>query len=161
SKADIGRAFKKLAAAMTPLREVEPNLHVLSPLAIPAYGIGAIRRLNTALLRFQVRLAMRKLKFRKPMNWTFNPAAALAAGSLGESELTYYCVDEYTAFSGVPTAALVAMEEQLLRKADAVFVSAERLYQSKAPLNPRTALVRHGVDFDHFRKACAGETQVP
>jgi glycosyltransferase involved in cell wall biosynthesis len=161
SRADVGRAFRKLAAAATPLRTVEPNLHVLSPLAIPAYGSGAIRRLNTALLRAQVRWAMRRLGFRKPMNWTFNPAASLVAGSLGEDVLIYYCVDEYTAFSGVPTEALVRMEEQLLRKADAVIVSAERLYQSKALLNPRIALVRHGVDFDHFRTACSPETRVP
>jgi glycosyltransferase involved in cell wall biosynthesis len=161
SRADLGRAFKKLAAATTPLRTVEPNLHVLSPLAIPAYGLGAIRRLNTALLKTQIRWAMRRLGFRKPLNWTFNPAAALVAGALGEDALIYYCVDEYTAFSGVPTEALIKMEEQLLRKADAVIVSAERLYRSKAPLNPRIALVRHGVDFDHFRKACSARTQIP
>jgi glycosyltransferase involved in cell wall biosynthesis len=161
SKADLGRAFRKLAAAATPLRTVEPNLHVLSPLAVPAYGSGPIRRLNASLLRAQVRWAMRRLGFRRPMNWTFNPAAALVAGSLGEDVLIYYCVDEYTAFSGVPTEALVRMEEELLRKADAVIVSAQRLYASKAPLNPRTALVRHGVDFDHFRTACGGETRVP
>src|SRR5436305_10935694 len=53
SKADIGRALKKLVAAMTPLREVEPNLFVLSPLAVPAYGSAAVRRLNTSLLRIQ------------------------------------------------------------------------------------------------------------
>src|SRR5438477_12811002 len=54
SKADIGRVFRKLAAAMTPLREVEPNLFVLSPLAVPAYGVAAVRRLNASLLRLQV-----------------------------------------------------------------------------------------------------------
>jgi glycosyltransferase involved in cell wall biosynthesis len=161
SRADLGRVVRKLAAAATPLREVEPNLFVLSPLAVPAYGVAAVRRLNTSLLRLQVRWAMRRLGFRRPMNWTFNPAAALVAGSLGEDTLIYYCVDEYTAFSGVPTRALVELEERLLRRADAVVVSAERLYQSKAPLNPRTALVRHGVDFDHFRRALDPETRVP
>src|SRR5215207_4808352 len=38
SKRDIGRAFKKLAAAASPLKEVEPNIFVLNPLVIPAYG---------------------------------------------------------------------------------------------------------------------------
>src|SRR5438105_12899721 len=37
-KRDIGRAFKKLAAALAPMREPEPNIFVLNPLAIPAYG---------------------------------------------------------------------------------------------------------------------------
>ena len=38
SKADLSRAFWKLAAAASPLREVEPNIFTLNPLAIPAYG---------------------------------------------------------------------------------------------------------------------------
>ncbi len=122
SRADVGRAFRKLAAAARPMREVEPNLFVLSPLAVPAYGVPAVRRLNAALLRLQVRTAMRRLGFRRPINWTFNPAAGLVAGSLGEDLLIYHCVDEYTAFSGVPSEALVRLEQRLLRRADAVIV---------------------------------------
>src|SRR5450432_214646 len=38
SKADMSRAFKKLAAFTVPLREVEPNIFVLNPLAIPLHG---------------------------------------------------------------------------------------------------------------------------
>src|SRR5438270_7598410 len=43
SRADLRRAFKKLWAVTRPLREVEPNLFVLNPLAIPAYGRPLIR----------------------------------------------------------------------------------------------------------------------
>jgi glycosyltransferase involved in cell wall biosynthesis len=161
STADVGRAVRKLAAATAPVCEVEPNLFVLNPLAVPAYGLAPVRALNAALLRFQVRRAMRRLGMRRPINWTFNPAAGLVAGSLGEETLVYHCVDEYTAFSGVPAAALVRLEEKLLRRADAVFVSADRLYRSKSAVNPRTALVRHGVDFDHFRRALDPGTRVP
>jgi glycosyltransferase involved in cell wall biosynthesis len=75
--------------------------------------------------------------------------------------LIYYCVDEYTAFSGVPSASLAEMERQLLGRADVVFASAERLYQSKARVNPNTFLVRHGVDYQHFRKALDAGTVVP
>src|SRR2546423_7334408 len=46
SRADFGRAARKIAAATRPLKRVEPNLHVLSPLAIPAWGRPAIRPLN-------------------------------------------------------------------------------------------------------------------
>src|SRR5437762_1377866 len=51
SAADVRRAVRKLAAAMNPLREVEPNLFVLNPLAVPAYGLAAVRSLNTTLPR--------------------------------------------------------------------------------------------------------------
>jgi glycosyltransferase involved in cell wall biosynthesis len=56
---------------------------------------------------------------------------------------------------------LAELEQQLMRRADVVIVSADLLYQSKAPFNKRTVIVRHGVDFDHFRKAVDPETVVP
>src|SRR5215472_9563929 len=74
SKADMGRVFRKLRAAIRPISEPEPNIFVLNPLAIPAYGRPAIRQLNRQILRVQVRRAMRRLGFRKPINWIFNPA---------------------------------------------------------------------------------------
>jgi glycosyltransferase involved in cell wall biosynthesis len=161
SKADVTRAFKKLKAATTPLSEPERNIFVLNPLAIPVYGRPRIRDLNRQLLRFQVKRAMRKLGFRRPINFIFNPAAAVVAGALGEDQIIYYCVDEYTAFSGVSSGSLAELEQQVMRRADLVIVSADLLYQSKVPFNPRTVIVRHGVDFDHFRKALDPQTIVP
>ncbi len=161
SKADVTRAFKKLKAATDSLSEPESNIFVLNPLAIPIYGRPRIRDLNRRLLRFQVKRAMRKLGFQRPINFVFNPAAAVIAGALGEEQLIYYCVDEYTAFSGVSSSSLGELEEQLLRQADLVIVSAEPLYQSKSKINPAAVIIRHGVDFDHFRKALAPETVVP
>jgi glycosyltransferase involved in cell wall biosynthesis len=161
SKADVSRALKKLKAFAAPIREVEPNLFVFNPLAVPAYGLGLVRRVNQELLRWQVRRAMRKLGMRRPVNWVFNPAAAVVAGKLGEDLVIYQCVDEYTAFTGVPSQSLAALERQLLKRADLVIVSAELLYRSKVRDNPRTYLVRHGVDYTHFRKALDAATQVP
>lgn len=161
SKADVSRAFKKLKAATNSLSEPEPNIFVLNPLAVPVYGQPRIRDLNRKLLRFQVKRAMRMLGFQRPINFVFNPAAAVIAGELGEDQIIYYCVDEYTAFSGVSSSSLGELEEHLLRRADLVIVSADLLYESKSPFNERTVIVRHGVDFDHFRKALDPTTIVP
>jgi glycosyltransferase involved in cell wall biosynthesis len=160
SKADMGRALRKLKAVAAPVREVEKNIFVLNPLAVPFYGpVG--RALNRRLLAFQVRAAMRRLGFQRPINWVFNPAAASVAGHLSEDLIIYYCVDEYTAFSGVSSASVADLEQRLLQRADAVIVSADKLLESKAPFNPHTILIRHGVDFNHFRKALDPQLQVP
>ena len=161
SKADISRAFSKLAAAAQPISEPEPNIFVLNPLAVPAYGSPSVRAFNRRFLRWQVRRAMRKLRFKRPVNFVFNPAASVIAGELGEETLIYYCVDEYTEFTGVASRSLAEMEEELMRRSDLVIVSADRLYQSKAAHNPNTILVRHGVDFTHFRRALDPATEVP
>jgi len=161
SRADIKRAFKKLTAVVKPIHQPEPNIFVMNPLAVPAYGLPSIRALNRHLLRWQIRQAMRRLRFRRPINWTFNPAAAVVAGALGEELLIYHCVDEYTAFSGVAVRGLAELEARLLSRADLVIVSADRLLHSKAKLNPHTALVRHGVDHRHFSAALDPRTVVP
>jgi glycosyltransferase involved in cell wall biosynthesis len=158
---DLRRALTKLRAAAGPVREQEPNIFVLDPVAIPAYGIPGVRGLNHSLLRAQVLPAMRRLGFRRAVNWVANPVAAVVAGSLGEEALIYHCTDEATAFAGVPTRALVALERKLLRRADIVIVSSQRLYESKTRENPRTVLVRHGVDHRHFRRALEPATTVP
>lgn len=160
SKRDLSRIFKKLAAFTEPIREVEPNIHVLNPLALPLHGPMA-QRLNRWLLRFQIKKAMRKLGMSRPMNWVFNPAAAVIAGTLGEQCIIYYCVDEYTAFTGVASESLAGLEKQLLLKSDLVIVSAQKLYDSKAPFNRNTVLIRHGVDHAHFRKALDPVTRIP
>ncbi len=151
SRRDISRAIRKVMDAAAPVREVEPNLHVLSPLVIPAYGHPWVRDFNRWFLRQQVRRAMRRLGFERPVNWVFNPAASLIAGSLGEDLLIYYCVDEYAAFSGVPGEELARLERELLERSDLTIVSSERLLASKSALARRAALVRHGVDWRHFR----------
>ncbi|HEY3821738.1 MAG TPA: glycosyltransferase [Polyangiaceae bacterium] len=160
SKSDLRRAFTKLRAAAQPVEEVEPNLHVLSPLAIPAYGVPWMRVVNRELLRLQVTRAMKRLRFERPINWVFTPTAAVVAGRLGEETLIYYCVDEFTAFTNI-ARQLAELEGDILRRADIVFVSSEKLFESKSALNRRTVLVRHGVDFEHFRTALDPATQIP
>jgi glycosyltransferase involved in cell wall biosynthesis len=120
-----------------------------------------VRRFNRWFLRLQVLRAMRKLGMQRPINWVFNPAAALIAGTLGEEQLIYYCVDEYAAFSGVASEQLRSRERELLAKADLVIASSERLLESKRELRPDSVLVRHGVDWTHFRTALDANTEVP
>lgn len=159
SSKDVSRIFKKLKSFTEPVREVEPNIFVLNPLAIPAYGSAAIVSANQRFLLRQVRKAMRKLGFSDVVDMVFNPAAGMIAGKLGESELIYYCVDEYTAFTG--SSALKEIEERLFRDADLVVVSAEKLYQSKKHFNSNTHIIRHGTDWRHFRTAIDGDLAIP
>jgi glycosyltransferase involved in cell wall biosynthesis len=159
SKRDLTRIIRKLAASLKPVTEQAPNIFVLNPLTIPAFT-PAVRAFNRRFLRWQVRRAMNKLSFARPVNFVFNPAAAVVAGQLGEDMLIYYCVDEYSALAGMPAQRILEMEQHLLEKSDHVFVSAERLYQTKSKIRPDIHIVRHGVDFDHFAKALSPATPI-
>ncbi len=161
SKADFSRSIKKIAAVVEPIKEVEPNLFVMSPLSIPFYGVKSVQTFNSRSLRWQIKRALKKLGFKNLINYVFIPSAAKLAGNLDEDYIIYHCVDEYSAFSDVPTEPIARLERELLKKADLVAVSAEILYQTKIEHNPNTFLIRHGVDFDHFKTALDEATEIP
>jgi glycosyltransferase involved in cell wall biosynthesis len=158
---DMQRIWRKLQTFTEGIREVEPNLFVLAPLAIPFYGSDAVRTANRELLKLQVKRAMAKLGFKRPISWSFLPASAPVSGTLGEEFVIYHCVDEFSAFEDTNGRHIAELEEQLLRKAHLCITSADRLRENKAKVNPNTVLVRHGVDYDHFVKACRAETVIP
>ncbi|MFP2933603.1 spore coat polysaccharide biosynthesis glycosyltransferase ExoP [Pyxidicoccus sp. 3LG] len=158
---DVKRIFSKLEKFTEGIKEVEPNLFVLSPLAIPFYGSELVRDANRHLLRLQVLRAMKQLNFKKPISWSFLPASAPVSGTLGEEFVVYHCVDEFSAFSDTNGKHIAELEERLLRRADLCITSAERLRENKSKINPRTVLVRHGTDFTHFVKACDPATPIP
>ncbi len=160
SSKDVSRIFKKLKAFSEPVQEVESNIFVLNPLAFPSYGNTAILDVNQRFLAGQVKKAMRRLGFENVVNMVFNPAAGMIAGKLGESEVIYYCVDEYTAFTGASNG-LKQIEDDLFRRADLVIVSAERLFDSKKHFNPNTFVIRHGTDWKHFRTALDPGLPIP
>jgi glycosyltransferase involved in cell wall biosynthesis len=158
---DLKRAFKKVQAFSGGCRQVEDNIHTFSPLAIPFHGNTAARALNRHFLAWSVRRASRRLGFKNPITWTFLPTSGEVVGALGEKLIVYHCVDEFSEFSGTDKNAVRNMERDLLRKADQVFVSSEPLYETKKLHNRRTSMVTHGVDLEHFRKACDPKTVIP
>jgi hypothetical protein len=157
---DAHRVVKKLRDAAGGLREVERNIHVLAPLYVPAYGTRAVRTVNRVVIRYQVLRAMRRLGMRRPITWAFLPAAAAVAGTLDEDLVLYHVVDEFSAFSDA-SAHVGELERRLLGRADLVIASSERLLGAKSRMNPRTVLVRHGVDHAHFERALDPATPVP
>ena len=161
SARDLKRAFKKLKDFARGQRQVDDRIFVYSPIAVPLHSSAFARWLNRRALRWGLQRVVRRLGFRDPVTWTFEPASGEVAGSLGEGALVYHCVDEFSEFTGTDKAAILELERQLMRKSDCVIVSSDRLYQNKQSHNPNTFLVTHGVDVAHFRKACDPTTEVP
>jgi glycosyltransferase involved in cell wall biosynthesis len=152
TRKDVRRVLQKLRGFRSGLQNVQENIWVLTPLYIPFHHSKTCRRLNQWLLGQQIRSSAKKLGFHAPINWVFLPTAAEVAGKLGETHIVYHCVDEYSAFSDA-AQEVKQRELDLLKKADLVIASSEKLLESKRAVNPNTHLVLHGVDFDHFVRA--------
>lgn len=161
SRRDLRRIWSKLRRSATGCVEVEPNLFVVNPLVLPLPGIPIADRFNAGILTTSLRWFCRRHGMDRPILWTFLPNVNRLLGRLNEGLVIYHCVDEYSAFSGVSRNTLIAMEHDLVRRADLVFTSSGQLCDERRPLNPRTYFVSHGVDVRHFSKALDPETVVP
>ncbi len=159
------RVAKKLASLLRYLRRAQPNLFVMTPFALPLFRRHAalVGRINTWLLRAQILAVMALLRFRKPIFWVTVPVVcdAVIAMRWRSRGLVYYCVDNVSAFPGVDQPMMLALEQTLHRKADAAFFVNRTLCEERKALNPRTYLLTHGVDFEHFATAQAGRLPAP
>jgi glycosyltransferase involved in cell wall biosynthesis len=161
STRDLKRVWKKVREFFRGCRQVSENFHVYSPLVIPFHGNRLARALNRRFMAWHLRRTCRQLGFRNVISWSFIPSSADLAGALKERLVIYHCVDEFSEFTGTDKRAIRALERQLMVRADAVIVSSAPLLEAKRAHNPNTFLVTHGVEVEHFRRACDPATVVP
>jgi glycosyltransferase involved in cell wall biosynthesis len=116
---------------------------------------------NRRLLILQIRRALRRVRSGPVQVWSFTPDIAYLLGRFGEEKVLYYCVDDHASFTGYNRQQVCRDEEELCRRADLVVTTATALQEAKAPLNPNTILVPHGVDYEHFSRALSNHLPVP
>ena len=151
---DVARIVRRLRRAWRPPRQINDNLWVASPLALPWHANRLARRFNDWWLAAWVKRQCRRLRFENPIVWTYNPLVGPVAADLAGSLLVYHCVDDLSAAPGLPSAVIQAAEERLVRSADVVFTTSEALQARLAVWNPRaTHYLPNVADFEHFARA--------
>jgi glycosyltransferase involved in cell wall biosynthesis len=113
------------------------------------------------LILASLKLLMRSQGVERPITWFVVPHLSSIAGALGERLSVYYCIDDYASLPDVDPVAVRRMDDDLTRKADAVFVASGTLLESKRRLNPHTWVSPHGVDYAHFVKAQDPDLAIP
>ena len=161
SSSDLAYMARKLRQVFGGIKKPRQNLYVLTPLVVPLPSRPWARRLNRLLLIRQVRAALRRVGRGPVQIWSFTPDISYVLGHFGEEKVVYYCVDDHASFSGYDAEQVRRDEEDLCRRADLVVTTSAALQQAKAPLNPNTILVTHGVDYEHFSKALTEDLPVP
>lgn len=159
------RVTYKLRSLARYLRCAQPNIYVLTPIALPLFSWGGsiIRRVNKWLLIIQLVAIMRYLGFARPIFWVTLPTARDAVLSLRcfAKALVYYCVDNVSFYHGADHDEIFRQDTDLQRAADlALFVSHE-LLEERCSLNPNTRYLNHGVDADHFASAQSQSLPIP
>jgi glycosyltransferase involved in cell wall biosynthesis len=87
----------------------------------------------------------------KVMLYIWRPNFAPYIGKFNEQLLCYHITDDYS-FSEIEVST-TKREAYLIRSSDIVFILSRTLLEKKGKLNPNSAYLPNGVDFDFYRKA--------
>lgn len=139
------------------LRTEKPRLHVQSPILLPFPYSRAAVGLNRVLLGQVVKRWTAGVGCPHPILLTFLPTPlVMELARLFQPELTvYYSVDDLGSSS--PGAARIRTSEaELLRTADLVFVTAERLRAHALEFREEAHVLPSGVAFGEFERARTG-----
>lgn len=125
-----------------------PSLTVFTPAIFSGeYKSGAIFGLNKRLVADELRLLLRGEE--EITAFCNTPLAEPVLARLRARRLVYDVMDDFTAFDWSPRGAQ-AMENRLLKRADAVFTGTHALLEKTAPARPDATFVPCGVNFERF-----------
>ncbi len=156
---DWRKIVRRLGRIAGGVRHIDDHLTVLAPFVIPLYASDFVRRVNTRLLAWQVRRALRV--HAEPILFVYLPSLVGIIGQLDEKLVIYHCVDEHAANPNVPARRVAERELELLRSADAVLTSSSTLFEAKRVCNPNTFYLPNVGDAEHFAQARAADLAVP
>lgn len=161
---DLRAALSTLRRVFRGVERVSPSIVQVTPLVVPGAKKPFVKKFHRHLLVAQIRRAVRSVPAwrEKPVQvWSFAPDVPYLVGAFDEDRFVYYCVDEYGEFKDFDQPAIRSAERELLDRADVVITTSQCLYETKKNHRPDVALVRHGVDYDHFAAAWRETRPIP
>lgn len=141
-----------------PAHELQPNLWLLTlpPIFVPMMlyqRLPWLRQINNWVMSRLVDKAIHTIGMMNPIVWVYQITYA-GAPLLRRSDVTtvYDCIDEW---AGATEDAgeknfFTALDREMCRTADLLFVGSNGLATARRGLNPATLLVPQGVDLAHF-----------
>jgi glycosyltransferase involved in cell wall biosynthesis len=156
------RIGRKLRSVVRPISNPFADFYVASPFSVPLWHRPFIANLNSLSLDVQIRKACRSIGLRNPLLWVACPPAFEVVKRMqGESFLVYQRTDKYEEYSQQSREYIMAADRWLSQHADLVLYVSRALYKKEREGNPRSLLVRHGVDLALFDPVKASEAGKP
>ncbi|MBF0287878.1 MAG: glycosyltransferase [SAR324 cluster bacterium] len=149
---DLERVFQRTKRSLLLVRNLKPNIWVWSPMVLPFHRFSVVRQLNWMILSAFIRFFCRKLQFKSPILWTYNPTVSALTERINFSKQIYHCVDELREAPGMPVELLESHEKNFCEKSDLIFTTSQNLYLRRKQWNPNTYYLPNPCDFDHFNQ---------
>jgi len=143
-------------------REERENLFVYSPLFLPFPYSRIAGWINRVLLFPTLKRWMQATGFTRPIVFTFlpTPLARSLISQVSAEAVIYYCADDFSS-SSASARRVSASEVRLVKEADLVFTTSERLRARAAALGGRVHRFPAGVNFDAFASVRAADDPPP
>jgi glycosyltransferase involved in cell wall biosynthesis len=125
------------------------SISLVHPFVIPLHDSKIVRRINAFFLARKLSKALKKSDFKKPILITSTPIIADLIGQFDEALSIYFCLDDYSLFSGA-FKSIGYLELKLMNKIDVVFSISEKLLNTRIPKSGNSIFLPQGVDIDHF-----------
>ena len=140
-----------------------PGITLTRPIKLLPNTLGWGRRVNETLFRASVRRSAQRLGMQSPVLWLNPHSAVHMAGQMGEAAVIYDITDDWTTLTQSPALARLTAEQDadLCRRADAVIVCSERLFEMKRGLAQNLHLIPNGVEADHYKNVLDGTGPLP
>lgn len=107
--------------------------------------------------------AAARIGFTDPVYWVFQVTHCGSPLLRSGAPVVYDCIDEWAGVvegEGIKRY-ITAIDRELCREADVLFVGSSSLARAREGLNPATALVPQGVDLSHFLRASLADVEPP
>ena len=150
-----------LRAALSETLPDYPGITLLNPLKFFPNTLAWGRRMNEALARTQIKKTARALEMDRPLLWLNPHSAVHMAGRMGERAVIYDITDDWISLTQKDwlRRLTAAQDADLCRRADAVIVCSQKLFDMKRGLARNLHLVPNGVDAAHYARV--GDRSLP
>ncbi len=155
---------KRLSAYKHDGEQVTENIKVYQTPPVLPFGnkYRWINRINQRYLARYVRKRMAENGFESPTLWAYSPTSCDICEYIPHDNVVYDCVDRHSGYKGILNPHVVdEMEKDLATQCDAVFCTADGLYDTLKQYNNRTHMIPNGVNYELFSQAQRTDLTVP
>lgn len=157
---DLTRAWRKVRAMTRPTdapsarHTLADGVHaprtVVHPRVLPWHSNRYVAAFNAWSLKREIRRAVHAAGVRDFVLVTGTPPSARVVGECGERASIYFCMDDFLMLPGTSPRMIEPLEQELLRRVDAVVATAQRLVAIKRCASGRGYHLPQGVNYRHF-----------
>ncbi len=159
----LRRLLRKLRSLSYWLRRDE-DVWVLTPLLLPLWSLGIVRRANVFLITLQVRYAMKRAGMAPGIFWAGLPTAALLRHHLPHRASVYYVQDDYLSYSSFDHQGFMRLDEDhadMLKDTDVVICASIGLVDRESKIARRVEYVPQGINPVFLNHGLTADSAVP